>query len=174
MVSVCIPCTFRFLSRSEFCVPGWFRCSPFLSRSARICFPLPFFRSRDFSALFPFCPASTFLLKHLQDVNFPSRVALSRPARLSSRFLLFLAASLAVFPVWFPFCFRVPLIIYPARNDRRFRRVFEIWRVFLARFSCFSFSRGTFCIKITLIFTPSRPVLSNPVPPTRLPALYYL
>ena len=114
------------------------------------------------------------LLKHLRALNFVSFLAFSRSVRSFSRFLYFLAASLAVFPVWFPFCFRVPLISYPARNDGRFRSVFEIWRVFLAPFSCFSFSRDNFPIKITLIFKRSRPVLSNPVPPTRLPALYYL
>ena len=41
MVSVCIRSTFRFLSYPVFCVPVWFRCSPFLSRSGRICFSRP-------------------------------------------------------------------------------------------------------------------------------------
>ena len=117
---------------------------------------------------------STFLLKHLRRLNFHPFLALSHPVRSSSGLISRVAASLAVFSRLSVFRFRVPLMSYAARNGRRFRVVFQISSVvfvfFLARAKTFL----SFSIKITLIFKRSRPVLSHPVPPTRLPALYYL
>ena len=147
---------------------------PLLSRSARSCFSLGAVRSRDLAALVFPLSSLILLVEHLGALNFHSFFPLSRSVRSTSRFLSFLAASLVIFPVAFPFCFRVPLISYPARNDQRLRRVFQISRVFLARFSCFSFSRGTSPIQTTLNSKLSRPVLSHPVTAFRPPALYYV
>ena len=107
-------------------------------------------------------------------LNFHSFLAFSHPGRSSSGFISRIGASLAVFLPLSVFRFRVPLMSYPARNGRRFPVVFLISSVvfffFLARAIIFL----SFYIKITLISKRSRPFLSHPVPPTRLPALYYL
>ena len=117
---------------------------------------------------------STFLLKHLRNLNFHPFLALSHPGRSSFGFISRVAASLAVFPNFSVFRFRVPLMSCPARSGRRFRGVFQLSRLF----SSFNRSRAiiflSFSNKITLISNRSRPLLSHPVPPTRLPALYYL
>ena len=113
-------------------------------------------------------------MKHLRDVYFHPFLALSHPVRSSSDFISRVAASLAVFIPLSVFRFRVPLMSYPGKNERRFPVVFQISSVvfvfFLARAKTFL----SFRIKITLIFKRSGLFLSHPVPLTRLPALYYL
>ena len=114
------------------------------------------------------------LVNVLQSLNFHPFLALSHPVRSSSGFISRVAPSLAVFPELSVFRFRVPLMSYRARNERRFLVVFQISRVIFQFFRARAKTFLSFYTKITLIFKRSRPVLSHPVPPTRLPALYYL
>ena len=172
------PCAFPCDFPSRDVCPGVLPCLfPFSPGVTSVVFLSRSFRSRDLAALFFLSRVDFFprrLVKHLQSLNFPSFLEISRPARSSSGFISRVAASLAVFLPFSVFRFRVPLMSYPARNGRRFPVVFLISRLF----STFLHSRAiiflSFSIKITLIFKRSRPVLSHPVPPTCLSALYYL
>ena len=136
-------------------------------------FSFPLFRSRDLAALVSSLSLEIGL-NVLGTVNFHPFLALSRPVRSSSGFLYCKAASLAVFIPKSVFRFRVPCGSNPGKSGRRFSVVFHFSRVNFV----FVFARAIifslFYIKITLFFKRSRPVLSHPVPPTRLPALYYL
>ena len=173
-LSVCIPITFPFPFPSRNVCPGVLPCLfPSLPEWPRLFLSFPLFRSRDLAALVSSL-SSILLLKHLRALNFHPFLALSRPVRSSSGFLYCKAASLAVFIPVSVFHFRVPLMSYSGKNERRFSVVFQISRVIFD----FRFARAiiflSFYNKITLISNRSCPFLSHPVPPTRLPALYYL
>ena len=122
---------------------------PFPSRVPLIVFPVfPFLLLlvsaiwRRSSSLFP----STFIVKHLQSLNFHPFLVFSRPARSSPNFISRVAASLAIFLQLSVFRFRVPLMSYPARSGSRFPRVFQISRDDFVVFEFFFRSRAIFSL----------------------------
>ena len=139
----------RVVSHPVLCVPFSIPGSPFPFPSAFDSFSrLPFFAPVGVAPsggdlLSP----STFLVKHLRDLNFHPFLAFSRPVRSSSNFISRVAASLAIFFLLSVFRFPVPLMSYPARSGSRFPAVFQISRVVFNFFSLARLFFSLFLIK---------------------------